>query len=160
MIFKNFLSRLSHRVHCPHFQKDLVFIKNLHGDEINKYNARSMWFCSKCNKIIYQNRLFNTGEISDGYHTFDELYHHRAILTAVICNMYKDRCWKSLKHHDGTMYPGMFIVGIETPKGTATYHYDRDPYWFLFKVKELPNAPKWDGHTPTDAINRIQSLIK
>lgn len=26
------------------------------------------------------------GELSDGYHTFNELYHHRAILFSVICN--------------------------------------------------------------------------
>ena len=33
-----------------------------------------------------------------------------------------------------------------------------EPYWDMFKVKELEKAPKWDGHTPTDAINRIASL--
>jgi hypothetical protein len=52
----------------------------------------------------------------------------------------------------------MFIVGIETPKGTATYHYDINPYWDMFDIKEIPNAPKWDGHTPDDAIERIYSL--
>ena len=26
------------------------------------------------------------GKISDGYHTFEELYYHRMILFAVICN--------------------------------------------------------------------------
>lgn len=26
------------------------------------------------------------GEVSDGYHTFNELYYHRAVLFAVICN--------------------------------------------------------------------------
>lgn len=31
------------------------------------------------------------GNTSDGYHTFDELYHHRAILFAVICNANKDK---------------------------------------------------------------------
>ena len=56
------------------------------------------------------------------------------------------------------MYDGMFIVGIETPEGQATYHYDIDPYWDIFNVQELDRAPKWDGHTPTDAINRIRSI--
>ena len=98
------------------------------------------------------------GDLSDGYHTFNELYHHRAILFSVICNVFKNRAWKSKKHHDGTMYDGMFIVGIDTPKGQATYHYDIDPYWDMFQVKELPNAPEWDGHTPDEAINRISTL--
>ena len=98
------------------------------------------------------------GDLSDGYHTFHELYHHRAILFSVICNVFKNRAWKSKKHHDGTMYDGMFIVGIDTPKGQATYHYDIDPYWDIFQVKELSNAPEWDGHTPDEAINRISTL--
>ena len=31
------------------------------------------------------------GELSDGYHTFNELYHHRAILFSVICNTYPEQ---------------------------------------------------------------------
>jgi Lar family restriction alleviation protein len=99
-----------------------------------------------------------TGETSDGYHTFNELYHHRAVLFSVICNSRPELAWKSKLHHDGTMYDGMFIVGIETPDGQATYHYDIDPYWEMFDVQELPKAPEWDGHTPTQAIERIGKL--
>lgn len=100
------------------------------------------------------------GEISDGYHTFDELYHHRAVLFSVICNNHPELAWKSLFHDDPNfpMYKGMFIVGIETPEGQATYHYDIDPYWNLFNVKILDRAPKYDGHTPDEAIRRISSL--
>lgn len=100
----------------------------------------------------------DTGSISDGYHTFDELYHHRAILTAVVVHCFPFRSWKSKQHHDGSMYEGMFIVGIETPTGTATYHYDMD-YWGLFDCAVLERAPEWDGHTPDDAIERIGSLM-
>ena len=56
------------------------------------------------------------------------------------------------------MYDGMFIVGIDTPEGQATYHYDVDPYWSMFKCRELDRAPEWDGHTPDDAIARIATL--
>lgn len=98
------------------------------------------------------------GDVSDGYHTFDELYHHRAILFSVICNSNKELAWKSKLHDTGDMYDGMFIVGIETPEGQATYHYDIEPYWDMFEVKELPKAPKWDGHTPDEAIRRISLL--
>ena len=99
-----------------------------------------------------------TGETSDGYHTFNELYHHRAVLFSVIVKAFPDHAWKSRKHHDGTMYDGMFIVGIETPDGQATYHYDIEPYWDMFKCKELEYAPEWDGHTPAQAIDRIGKL--
>lgn len=98
------------------------------------------------------------GNLSDGYHTFNELYHHRAILFSVICNSMPDKAWKSKLHDTGDMYDGMFIVGIETPEGQATYHYDIDPYWEMFRVKELEKAPKWDGHTPQVAIDRIANL--
>jgi len=99
-----------------------------------------------------------TGETSDGYHTFNELYHHRAVLFSVIVANYPDIAWKSKKHHDGTMYDNMFIVGIDTPDGQATYHYDVEPYWDLFKCRVLDNAPEWDGHTPAQAIERIGKL--
>lgn len=105
-------------------------------------------------------RVPNTGigDVSDGYHTFNELYHHRAVLFSVICNLMPEKAWKSKYHDTGDMYDGMFIVGIETPEGQATYHYDIDPYWDMFRVKELERAPKWDGHTPSDAIERISTL--
>lgn len=98
------------------------------------------------------------GNTSDGYHTFNELYHHRAVLFSVIVAKFADRAWKSKLHADGTMYEGMFIVGIETPDGQATYHYDIDPYWELFRCTEIKRAPEWDGHTPNQAIERIGKL--
>ena len=98
------------------------------------------------------------GETSDGYHTFNELYHHRAVLFSVIVRDHSELAWKAMRHHDGTMYDGMFIVGIETPKGQATYHYDLDPYWEMFDCEEREFAPEWDGHTPDEAIARIAEL--
>ena len=101
----------------------------------------------------------DVSQISDGYHTFDELYFHRMILFAVICKVYGDKAWKSQLHHDGTMYNNYFIVGISTPKGQYSYHYHMQ-YWNHFDgVKELPKAPKWDGHQPSD-VTRLLSLIK
>lgn len=100
------------------------------------------------------------GETSDGYHTFNELYHHRALLFSVIVRNYSELCWKSKKHHAGDMYEGMFIIGINTPDGQASYHYDIDPYWDMFECEELEFAPEWDGHTPGQAIDRIGKLMR
>ena len=99
-----------------------------------------------------------TGETSDGYHTFNELYNHRAVLFSVIVKAFPERAWKARQHHDGTMYSGMFIVGIDTPEGQASYHYDIDPYWDMFECRELERAPEWDGYTPAQAIERIGKL--
>src|SRR5690606_39523762 len=95
---------------------------------------------------------------SDGYHTFNELYHHRMVLLSVICNQNKEKAWKSKLHDDGTMYDNYFIVGITTVEGDYTYHYHMD-HWNDFDVKELEYAPKWDGHTPSD-ITRLVTLTK
>ena len=114
------------------------------------------------NPELAKNIRSHKGSVSDGYHTFDELYHHRAILFSVICNSHPELAWKSKQHDNpnNPMYDGMFICGIETPDGQATYHYDIDPYWDIFNVKELERAPKYDGHTPQDAITRISLLGK
>ena len=100
---------------------------------------------------------FCTGKISDTHHSFDDLYEHRCILYSVICNQNKDKAWKSKLHSDGTMFDDMFVVGLETPAGMTSYHYEMK-FWDLFKVKEIPNAPEWDGYTPEDVLVRLQSL--
>ena len=111
-------------------------------------------------KVRKEAKEISTKNISDGYHTFGELYHHRAFLFSIICNQNKELSWKSLKHDDGSMFDGdMFIVGIETPEGQYTYHYHIEPYWDLFNVRELEYAPKWDGHQPSD-ITRLTSILK
>lgn len=98
-------------------------------------------------------------EISDGYHTFEELYFHRMMLFATICNQNKHLAWKSKQHHDGTMFDGdMFICGIETPEGQYTYHYHMK-FWDMYDVKELEYAPEYDGHQPSD-ITRLISLFE
>lgn len=110
-------------------------------------------------KKLDSEKMIDTNKISDGYHTFDELYEHRAKLFSVICNMNKNISWKSKLHDDGTMVEGYFIVGINTSEGQATYHYGLC-YWDLFNVEELEKAPKYDGHTSSDAIERILTLSR
>ena len=108
----------------------------------------------RINKKI--DKLFYKGKISDGSHTFEDLYLHRAILFATICNQNKELAWKSFLHDDGTMFDNYFIVGIKTPKGDYTYHYEGN-MWEYFDVKEIERAPKWDGHKPED-VTRLLSL--
>ena len=100
-----------------------------------------------------------TDKISDGYHTFEELYEHRTKLFIALCRLIPpSMVWKSKKHHDGTMYAGMFIMGVNTPDGQATYHLD-DKYWDdVAFVKELPNAPPFDGHSPATALSRLVAV--
>lgn len=100
------------------------------------------------------------GEVSDGYHTFNQLYHQRAILFATIVNQNKYIAWKSYKHSDGKYCfdknGEWFVVGIDTPEGSYTYHYSKE-YWDYFDCKELPCGKVWDGHTEKD-VTRLLSL--
>ena len=132
-------------------------MRNEYPKEEEKYKALSIAIDSILNDGIHIMREID-GDTSDGYHTFNELYHHRAVLFSVIVKAFSNKAWKSLRHHDGTMYDGMFIVGIDTPEGQATYHYDIDPYWDMFECQELELAPEWDGHTSAQAIERIRKL--
>ena len=104
--------------------------------------------------------ISDIGEFSDGYHTFNSLYYQRLILFATIVNQNQDMCWKSTRHEDGELCfdGGWFIVGIDTPNGSYTYHYELK-YWDLFKCRSLPTARPWDGHTDKD-VDRVLSIIK
>ena len=102
--------------------------------------------------------LKDKSDISDGSHTYGELYEDRMLLFSIICNDNQDKAWKSWLHDDGTMFDDYFIVGINTPEGSFTYHYHKDT-WDNFKVPEIPKAPAWDGHSRKD-IDRLLSLYE
>lgn len=116
-------------------------------------------FTDKINKIILEGKDqgFSTKDISDKWHTFGDLYYHRMILTYIILKNYPNLSWKSKQHHDGTMFDDSFIVGINTPKGQYSYHYDLE-HWDLFDIKELDKAPMYDGHKPEDIVRLISLL--
>ena len=98
------------------------------------------------------------GELNDGFHTFNSLYRQRMVLFAALVKAYKDKAWKSWKHEDGELCfgGGWFIVGIDTPMGSYTYHYEAKD-WGKFECIALERAKHWDGHTDAD-VERLLSL--
>lgn len=102
------------------------------------------------------------GQVSDGCHTFDELYAHRRALTAALTALLPGWSWRSRAHHpdDTEIFPGYFIVGISLPNGVITYHY-RDQYWNDFpRARELAHAPKWDGAEPGITVSRLIDMAR
>lgn len=99
------------------------------------------------------------GDLSDGYHTFNGLYEQGMILFAALVKAYKGKAWKSYRHEDGEYCfgGGWFIVGVDTPEGSYTYHYE-NKYWDMFDCVDLPRGKHWDGHTEADAETRLMSL--
>lgn len=125
--------------------------------------------------------------VSDGYHTFKELYDFRMVYNAALFNEWsnnniqvkeysvkdsesiyrefkemtpKYNVHKSWKHHDGELCfgGGWFIVVAVLPTGQISNHYEAK-YWNLFKVPETEKALfPFDGHTSTDVLERLKSL--
>lgn len=103
-------------------------------------------------------QYIEASEVSDGYHSFNELYQHRARLFSTLMHAYPKRSWWSHRHHDNKVMEGWIIAGIDTPEGSVTYP---------LPVKEIPNLPtsselthgrEWDGHTADDVLTRLLSL--
>ena len=112
----------------------------------------------RINAICEAAHVDEIDDVSDGFHTFRQLYYQRMMLFATIVKQNKDKAWKSLRHEDGELCfgGGWFIVGIDTPEGSYTYHYE-DNYYSLFDCEELERGKHWDGHTEKD-VTRLLSL--
>ncbi len=101
-------------------------------------------------------------DISDGYHTFNELYDHRCTLFIAFASTYKDGAyfWKSAKHADGSMMEGFFIAGLFVQHGKQIAYHMPVKFWELCpEARTLDVAPEWDKHTPDQALERLLKLI-
>lgn len=102
----------------------------------------------------------DVGEVSDGHHTFNELYDHRHALFMALMAAHPEMSWRSKQHEDGSMWEGWFIAGMELPNGMITYHMP-EANWHLLDgiVQTLDKAPKWDGHTAEQVVERLRFHI-
>lgn len=125
-------------------------VKRLSSKSSNQYEKMLASFCE----------VTDVGEVSDGYHTFNELYYQRMMLFATIVNMFPEKSWKTKRHEDGEecFGGGWFLVTIDTPEGAYGYHYEMK-YWDKFMCKELRVAKHWDGYTEDD-VTRLMSLVQ
>ncbi len=102
--------------------------------------------------------------ISDGYHTFDELYDHRITLYIALCRNINTHSsnhvvWRSKYHSNGSNFEGWFILGIGTKKGKQiTYHIPNERWNETNFAVIFDKAPKFDGHTSADVLERIKNL--
>lgn len=113
-----------------------------------------------------------TGEniqISDGYHTFDELYEHRITLWIALCkkmnDLYNEKGeglypWRSKLHSNGTSFDGWFVLGLNIMPGEQmTYHLPDSKWNETGFAETLDKAPEFDGHTSADVLERLSKLI-
>lgn len=103
-------------------------------------------------------------DYSDGYHTFTELYAHRVALWVQLAKRLNEddyyTAWRSKLHDDGTGFDGWFVLGvtcIETEQ-QISYHLPISEWERCEWVDTLERAPKFDGHTSADVLERINRL--
>lgn len=122
--------------------------------------------------VLFKGDVIDTNLISDGYHTFSELYDHRINLFIALCKMMMDRdgyeeeygtketsIWKSKLHNDGSEMEGWFIMGIgDIPGKMITYHLPNSKWGDCKRINTLDKAPEWDGHTSDDVLKRLLRL--
>lgn len=110
-------------------------------------------------------KVEKVGEVSDGYHTFNQLYEFRKLYNAALFNEWAEQgkylVTKSKKHHDNSdcFGGGWFIVTAQLPTGQISNHYELED-WDLFKCSEMEKSPVWDGHTAEDVAKRLKEYLE
>jgi len=109
-------------------------------------------------------------QVSDGYHTMDELYAHRIELWIALCRTlaeasfgayggFKRPIWRARQHADGSSFDGWFVLGIGEKAGEQlTYHLSNEKWDDTDFAIVYDRAPEWDGHTAADVLERIKTL--
>lgn len=101
-----------------------------------------------------------TDAISDGYHTFGELYEHRNSLFIALCKAHPELpAWRSKLHSDGTGFDGWFVLGLGKENGQQiSYHLPLSMWEETNFAQTLEKALDFDGHTSKDVLERLKSL--
>lgn len=106
----------------------------------------------------------DTNLVSDGYHTFGELYEHRITVYIQMCKLLcrtttANPVWRSYTHSDGSVWNGWFILGVNKEPGKQiSYHLPIDKWNECHFAITLEKAPEFDGHTSADVLERIKDL--
>ena len=106
-------------------------------------------------------------EVSDGYHTIDELYEHRITLFIALCRLvvvlnsvrartFEHPVWRSRFHSSDKRFEGWFLLGIgKEPGEQITYHIPDSKWHETDFAITLSRAPEWDGHTSDVVLGRL-----
>lgn len=113
-------------------------------------------------------------EVSDGYHSFKELYDHRITLFVALARLCRTQelsvgtvllnpfVWRSKRHSDGEPCFGtgtQYVLGIGSFPGLQiTYHIPIGRWDETNFAETLEKAPEWDGHTSEDVLERLRHL--
>lgn len=88
-------------------------------------------------------------DLSDGYHTFDELYEHRVCLFLALCSSLKEKVYYKLD------YDEWFCIYLELDEGQISYHVPNK--YKIYAEKNFKYSPdhEFDGHTSDQVLARL-----
>ena len=89
------------------------------------------------------------GDISDGYHTFNELYEHRVKLFIKLCNLIGS-CYIQEEHFEG--WDAVYLL---LPEGQISYHIPMKYRSYLPLQCQKVDSSFYDGHTSQDVLDRL-----
>lgn len=106
--------------------------------------------CIRCGKFIRANY------VSDGYHSFEELYKHRnELFIALMKKCPEISFWTRLDNNKNND-PGWIIVGMNLKGGQISYHIPDTYIEKLSGIKEIEFNEKYDGHDSNDVLTRLE----
>lgn len=94
------------------------------------------------------------GDISDGYHTFDELYDHRCLLYVHICQINHKICsWRP-------DFEGWFVLYLNSFAGQISYHVPNKYLPLVEPIIPRNDNEFFDGHKSPDVLRRLEQIAK
>jgi hypothetical protein len=114
-------------------------------------------------KAIKDSPFLDHKMISDGHHTFEELYNYRMAYHALAVNNLPAECetHKSRFHHDKKpcFGGGWFVVsGLLNGKLVSNHYRDTEKNWNMFKVPEAPTE-KWPFDPAETPEKQLENLF-
>ena len=158
----------------------ILVAENVDEQELNLFHETlaAVMMASKLSHDIVQSKGETMTELhhevsmlSDGYHSFKELYEHRHALFIALLSQaasQNEDAWFSKLHDDGTGYPGWIIAGCyvdvpvdsnctELERMQIRYHLPDSyiPHLKAADCMELDKAVPYDGSNSNDTIDRL-----
>ncbi|GHV21870.1 hypothetical protein FACS189428_2990 [Clostridia bacterium] len=168
------------KLFCSH--EFLEFVLNIGGTDFSEETERreklsftpeSMFRCRCCGKIIFKPFPYNgekgdillngieTGKISDGYHTFDQLYDHRCLNFIAFVKNAGLPVFRTTVNFEGQPQGDWFILYTDaTDKMKQISYHLPMKYWVLCEFAETtPKVHVFDKHNGEDVLARIREYL-
>jgi hypothetical protein len=152
-----------------YFEENLELVQDKKSESfINDGTETQEETVNKFIKSSSSAKVIDTNMLSDGYHTFGELYEHRIVLFMILCRTFSlqhkedHEVWMTKTHSDGSVWDGWFVLGIlRAPGAQMTYHLPMEKWDECSEFAVVRDmAPEFDGHTSDDVLKRVKSLFE